>query len=751
MRRPFVWFAAGLIAGIMAGRYLKGFSAAAVLTICLLICGGLAFKNRIWEYMYIPVISIIGFMLCVSALGPADFSAENLTGKDVDIKGTVRNYYITESGKTAITLDAVSITDGIESSGENLKIFIISDKASISAGNIIEAKGRLYNFDEPANPYQINYKIYMKSRGYDYSFWCETMEVISSDSNGFIYKIEKIRERVNEFFDMNLPERESAMAKALTTGYKYDIADNTEQIFRNLGISHVLAVSGLHVSLVSGFMFFVLSSVFRIRKRLAAPLVSVFLIIYFVFSGCSPSAARAVIMALTAFAALILYRNSDKYNTIAFSAFILLCMNPLYLWNVSFRLSYIGITSVSVALDMERSMERVSKWTKTFLISAIIWTITTPLTMYYFGGVSLIAPVANILVVPYLSVITGVSLLTGVFSATSVGFIAARILDILFCLYEFLTEKIPSEILYMQTAKPSAGSVIVMYLFIICIIFCSKNYIKKIAVSMISVFAVLYVIINSNAPAEIIFFDVGQGDAAVIHVPGEITAVVDGGPQGEAESSVIPYLKAKAEKADILFITHMDSDHSSGAIELIKNDLVQHVVISEADHSEILYEIIAEAEKHNIDVHYASAGDSLITDSCKIDCLYPFSDIIINNENSSSLVLNVNIDGTKILFTGDIEYRDEKRLMNSEIECDIIKIPHHGSKTSSSPDFIEKTGADIAVIEAGENNIYGFPDEQVIKTLDDNNIDTYITGKDGAVTVRVKNGSASVETFKKTE
>ena len=115
------------------------------------------------------------------------------------------------------------------------------------------------------------------------------------------------------------------------------------------------------------------------------------------------------------------------------------------------------------------------------------------------------------------------------------------------------------------------------------------------------------------------------------------------------------------------------------------------------------------------------------------------------------MVLNVNIDGTKILFTGDIEYRDEKRLMNSEIECDIIKIPHHGSKTSSSPDFIEKTGADIAVIEAGENNIYGFPDEQVIKTLDDNNIDTYITGKDGAVTVCVKNGSASVETFKKTE
>ena len=118
MRRPFVWFAAGLIAGIMAGRYLKGFSAAAVLTICLLICGGLAFKNRIGEYMYIPVISIIGFMLCVSALGPADFSAENFTGKDVDIKGTVRNYYITESVKTSITLDAVSITDGIESSCE---------------------------------------------------------------------------------------------------------------------------------------------------------------------------------------------------------------------------------------------------------------------------------------------------------------------------------------------------------------------------------------------------------------------------------------------------------------------------------------------------------------------------------------------------------------------------------------------------------------------------------------------------------
>ena len=254
--------------------------------------------------------------------------------------------------------------------------------------------------------------------------------------------------------------------------------------------------------------------------------------------------------------------------------------------------------------------------------------------------------------------------------------------------------------------------------------------------------------VNKTAPAEIVFFDAGQGDASIIHISEKFTAVVDGGPSGEAENTVIPYLNAKGEKTDVLFITHMDSDHSGGALELIENDMTELVVVSDTKHNEILDKVIDEADKNNIEVYYASAGDKFVTDRYTVECLYPFYGDMTAEENESSLVLKADIDGIKILFTGDIEYEDEIRLMDSDIECDIIKIAHHGSNTSSSAEFIEKTNADIAVIEAGENNIYGFPHKQVLDTLEEYGVETYITGENGAVKVVLKKDGYDVKTYK---
>lgn len=748
MRRPFVWFVLGLAVGIIGGMYLTGLKAAAVFIFCVASALGFSYKNRIFEYMYVPLLAVIGFMLCRSAMGTADISSEKIVGRESVVVGMVRNYYITESGKTAVTVKTKSITDGNITCEKSQKIFLTAEDAEVHAGDVIEAHGKLYCFEEPTNPYQTDYRIYMKSKGYDYSFWCDDIRKISTD-NGIIYKIEKARENVNRFFDENMGESEAAIAKALTTGYKYDIPDNTEKTFRNLGISHVLAVSGLHVSLVSGILFALLRVVFKMRKRTAAVPTAIFLTAYFIFTGCSPSAARAVIMTLTAFAALVFYKNSDRYNTIAFSAFILLCINPLYLWNVSFQLSFLGITAVVLALDIIKNTGRTSKTAKAFIFSVIIWIITTPLTMYYFGGVSLIAPIANIVIVPYISIVTGAAVVSSAVSATPIGAAAVRFLDCLLEFYNLAADKIPSEVLYMSTAKPSLYAVIIMYILIFaCLIFGTKKYANRFMIGAFSAFMVLQCVVNKTAPAEIVFFDAGQGDASIIHIPEKFTAVVDGGPSGEAENTVIPYLNAKGEKADVLFITHMDSDHSGGALELIENDMTELVVVSDTKHNEILDKVIDEADKNNIEVYYASAGDKFVTDRYTVECLYPFYGDMTAEENESSLVLKADIDGIKILFTGDIEYEDEIRLMDSDIECDIIKIAHHGSNTSSSADFIEKTNADIAVIESGENNIYGFPHKQVLDTLEEYGVETYITGENGAVKVVLKKDGYDVKTYK---
>lgn len=191
------------------------------------------------------------------------------------------------------------------------------------------------------------------------------------------------------------------------------------------------------MSLVSGILFALLRVVFKMRKRTAAVPTAIFLTAYFIFTGCSPSAARAVIMTLTAFAALVFYKNSDRYNTIAFSAFILLCINPLYLWNVSFQLSFLGITAVVLALDIIKNTGRTSKTAKAFIFSVIIWIITTPLTMYYFGGVSLIAPIANIVIVPYISIVTGAAVVSSAVSATPIGAAGSEVFGLPFGILQF--------------------------------------------------------------------------------------------------------------------------------------------------------------------------------------------------------------------------------------------------------------------------------------------------------------------------
>lgn len=746
MKRPFIWFFAGLAAGILSAVYKNiGIAVVVALTAISVLS---ALKNRQAEYMLVPVFAVIGILLCNCAIAPKDSRAERMKNRNVTVRGTVREWHSTEDN-TVITLDAEYIRcDGIGTSGKvRLCVYADSD-VNVSAGEIIDLEGRLYGFSEPTNPYQTDYRLYMRSKGFDYSMSCNALIQTGRRNSGIIYRIEGIREYVNGFFDKYLPESRAGVAKALTTGYKYDIDDDTRTLFRNMGLSHALAVSGLHVSAIAGLIFIVFTKLLGLKKRRTIPVVSVLLVLYLAFTGFSPSAVRAVVMALTAYAALMLYKNSDMLNTIAFSAFCMLMVQPLYLWNVSFVLSYTGITAVAFAMDITERLERGKRLAKTIIFSTVVWVLTTPAVMYYFGGISPVSVLLNIIAVPYLSMVTVLSLAAGLMSFTPIGPTAARLVGSAIGLYETAAGMFINEGLYVETAKPSAAAIIVFYIITMtAIAYRNRKYTLRISAAALAAFTVITAAVNINRPAEAVFFDAGQGDASIIYVPNGITAVIDGGPDGGAERSVIPYLQAKGVKADILFITHMDNDHSSGALELIKRNMVGMAVVSDTIHSDKIREIEKAAEENGIQVFYASEGDVFEAENFRIECLYPYQGISAE-ENSTSFVLSAEIDGTKILFTGDIEAEDEKYLLNSDIECDIIKIAHHGSNTSSTEEFLETAKAKTAVIEAAENNIYGFPHSEVIARLLKDGTDIYVTGRDGAITVKIDKDGYSVKTYR---
>lgn len=760
MKRPFVWFLLSLIAGTAAGRYIECTFLNMFLFFVFFAAVSAVFTMRlkIYEPMYMPFIAIIGMMLCSTSLAPKSREVQIMVNKEVIISGTVRNSYVSDSGKTAFTVDADIISYGYNTCTDKLKIIAYADDANISPGDIIRAEGKLYSFDEPTNPYQSNYKIYMLSNGYDYSMWCEGISLTGQKSNELIYNIEKAREYVNNFFDSSMPEREAGVAKALTTGYKDDISEETRENFKRLGISHVLAVSGLHVTIVSYLILYIGIEVLGLQKRKAVLVAAAVLMFYLFFTGFSPSAVRAVMMSVITFTGLLLYKNSDRINTAAFSAFVMLCINPLYLWNVSFQLSYIGIAAVIAAMEILDDSEedtRRSKFSDAVMFSAIAWVVISPAAMYYYKGVSLIAIVSNLIFVPVISIVTCIAMVAALLSFVQFGLAHAcsNIVYFILNIYNNITEKLSENMLaYMDVSRPSLTQVAVIYAFMLAVLLLhQKKQIKIFAATVFAVSLVFSALKFVNSPAEIVFFDVGQGDASAIYIPRRLTAVIDGGPEGGAENSVIPYLEAKGEKVDLLFVTHMDSDHVTGAMSLIKKGLVMRAIISDTVHKneENLAEFLSLANICGVPVIYTNKGDRFnIGEDCYFECLYPdggFED----SENNASLVIKFKYDDTSFLFTGDIDENTEKNILNEDIECDVIKIAHHGSKTSSSEDFINKTGAKTAVIQAAKDNIYGFPSDQVLDTLEKLDIDTYVTGNDGAVVMYDDGNNIKIKTFGK--
>lgn len=703
-----------------------------------------------------PIIAVFGMLLCAHSLIPKSINAQSMVDKDVILSGTVRNCYIVESGEYAATIDAYLLTDYEISCTDKLKIIAYTYNEDILPGDIVKVKGKLYSFEEPTNPYQPDYKIYMLSNGYDYSMWCEDIIQTGEKSDGLIYYVEKLRNHVTDFFDSCMPKREAAIAKALTTGNKNDVLQETRESFKRLGISHVLAVSGLHVSVIAYVILYVCTELFKLHRRKAIPLASAVLIFYMIFTGFSPSAVRAVIMSIVSFVGLLLYKNSDRLNTAAFSAFVMLCINPLYLWSASFQLSYIGIAAVIAALELldedEKTRHR-GKLERTAIFSTIAWVVISPAVMYYYDGVSLITVISNIILVPIISIVTCIAMAAGVCSFFWLGLaqILANVVYFILNIYNNVTEKLSGSILtYMEVSRPSLAAIAVIYIFILAIILFEYN--KRTNMWIIvsfSIFLTATLIKYVYSPAEVVFFDAEQGDASAIYIPRRLMAVFDGGPEGGAEKSVIPYLEAKGEKVDLLFVSHMDSDHVTGAIRLIEKGLVMRAVISDTEHEneENLAEFLTAAIKCGVPVIRTDKGDRFnIGDDCYFECLYPDNNIP-DSENDASLVIRFNYKDTSFLFTGDIESDAEKRLLDDDISCDVIKIAHHGSDTSSSEEFINKTGAEYAVIQAAKNNIYEFPSQQVMDLLKKLDIDTFTTGNNGAVVMYDDGENIKIKTY----
>ena len=669
-------------------------------------------------------------------------------------------------------------------------------------------------FQEPQgmrNEGGFNYKEYLKSLNIYGSVKAKNIKVIEQNKGNifmnFTYKIsDEIKENIEEF----MGEKYSGLLIGLLLGDSSKIDENMEENFKITSLTHILAVSGAQVSYIIVAMYSLLKRKIGIQKTRVVIIAS--LIFYMTLTGFSPSIVRAGIMGIILMISGLVFRKNDIINSIAISLFFMLVYNPFLLENVGLQLSYLGTIGIigfnkTIILILKNIQIRNRKWKYKInrklilLISKIkeILAVTmsaslavVPVMIYHFNLFGTYFLITNLLA----SIIIGPITLLGTLLVI-ISFISINIVKILSYILKFLIDillfissfsKLPISKIYIPT--PTITFIIIIYLSLIISLFIYKVFhernpnttilrvrnllalvkykfkqnrddvIKKIVIISI---VISLCIIFIPRDLKINFVDVGQGDSTFIITPKNKTILIDGGGSNTGsfdvgENTLLPYILDKGyNKIDLMIISHFDSDHVGGLLTILEEIKVEKVLIAkQEEQSENYKRFFNIVKEKNIPVIVGKRGDKInIEKDLYLDILFPESEQIEENViNNNSLVFNIYYNNFSMLFTGDIEEIAEKRIIEitnkSRLKADIIKVPHHGSKTSSTRELLEIVLPKIALIGVGKDNLFGHPSSETIDKLDELEIKTYRTDINGEIMINVnKSGIRRIRTIYK--
>lgn len=586
------------------------------------------------------------------------------------------------------------------------------------------------------------------------------------------------------------PSLHAQLLKGILLGKRSDVPRETLEIFRNSGTFHVLAVSGLHVGLVAMFCYFGFS-LFRLPQKILCLLTIIAVLIYACLIGFRPSVFRASLMTILFLFATLIDRDADLFNLLAFAAFVLLLLNPLQVWDVGFQLSFVAVTSIVYFVPrMEKPLRRLwersegsppesekSALTK-FRDAAIKWVVlsylvtfaaqigTGPLIAYHFFRAYPLGVIVGPFAVGLVSLIVAVGM-----ASVCIGFIWLPFAQLLGVLNHVIISIFLSLIgLFGQIwgvvklTPPTFG------LFVLYIGFClgithwrSVYHQRKVAsligLSILTIWVWDTAFHEKGRLLEVITLDVGQGDAAIVRFPDNRTILIDGGiqrsyynkKQGKrveydvGERIIEPYLDFHGiRELDMVILTHPDLDHGGGLAYILQNFKVGRVLgISEMPlDSQTHRRLHAIVKARNIPYAFPYAGEIEFTSTATLNLLHPIdassTNLLDSDKNDDSLVIKITHGEVDILFTGDIGKKAELRLIASaqDLRSEILKVPHHGSRTSSSAPFLDAVQPRSAIFSLGQGNRYQFPHADVVKRYQARGCLMLRTDEAGAITLR---------------
>lgn len=624
------------------------------------------------------------------------------------------------------------------------------DKLQI--GDFVELSGTLKIPFKATNPSQFDYSNYLRNFNTFTVFYSENLKLLDKELNfkwKFLQELNKVRDKIISVHAKCLKSPNLEILGGIVFGD--DAVSPPEYIktsFINSGLLHILAASGMNVAFIYGFWFFFM-------KRLKAPykftIISgmLLVVVYTLMTGVGASVIRAALMLLFILAGKLIDRDAHSVSLLAFVAMLMLIYNPAFINDVGFQLSFVvtfGLLTMADILSKNLEKTKFPLWLGSSIFIPVVAQVwVAPIQMFYFNTFSTYSVFANILSIPFLSVVSFGGFLSSIFALFSpysdnlckiLDFILNWFLNIIVQISNFFGD-LPFALI--TTTHPNILQIILYYLLILLLIYNAKRS-KKFIIAIIIILFVSSAIYIPDSKFKVIAFDVQNADCFLLKSPDDKYFIIDTGRaafrggKAQANSVIIKYLKDKGIKnIEGLIITHFDNDHSGGAVDIINSVNVKNVYVNSFDDksytSENIYKII---KQKDINVKIPENGELVYKDA---DFTFRTYIADLDEDNENSIISLLSYKDFEILFMGDAGVKAFEAL-NIPSNIEVLKVGHHGGADVVSPQMLENLEPQVSIISTGPN-YFGHPNKGTLDIL--RNTDIYRTDLHNSIEI-VSNG-----------
>lgn len=725
----------------------------------------------------------------VTVAGYVDWKEYRISGEQEVLVITLKDAVVLKEDQIANLKQILSYSEEILSQGvdrywkENRKLLQREDSQGIEGilcymeqdnmprmGSLVVIQGTFYSFSHATNPGEFDSAEYYRILNQQGRMMQAVCLAESGAYDGFRERLCQIREYFSLLLDACYDEQDASIMKAMLLGEKGTLDREVKSLYQQSGIVHILAISGLHLSIIGMGLYKILAKIrFPIVVNITISIGLMYC--YGTMTRMGTSMTRAYIMFVLHLCAKLFGRTYDLYTALVIAALSVLVQQPLYLLHSGFLFSFGAVCGIGLFLPaVERNLLTGSRAEKILISGAAVSISTLPVYLRFYYEFPPYSVLLNLIVIPCMTLVLVCGLCCiGLASCfLPLGMLASYPGHLILWFYEKSCDwcmNLPDH--KWITGCPKVWQV-VLFLGILTGVIVWEHRMPKLLFWQCILCALLVYTVRLPQGLEITMVDVGQGDCIYLSEDSGIRFLIDGGSSGKsdvADYQILPFLKYKgADYLDAVFVTHPDSDHENGIrawleeYEEIGIEIGMLVLpdVAEESKNEEYRELESLAAGIGVPVHYICAGEMIQHDKVMLTCLHPSQGWYSEDTNAYSTVLYLTYGDFSALFTGDLEGEGEQMVLDTIEDGEyagetaerltLLKVAHHGSKNSTPKEFLETVSPRIALISAGENNSYGHPHQETLERLEECGAETLITYESGAITIQT-DGKKAVNIF----